>query len=61
MSLSFRCEMSVRNVTCIPIDKARCDLNASDAVFLPIVLQVQGTLDADIEGTPDNIVPGTDV
>ena len=28
-----------RNVTCIPMEKARRDLNASKAVFLPDVLQ----------------------
>ena len=33
--LAFRRETPARSVTCIPTEKARRDLNASDAVFLP--------------------------
>ena len=36
-SLSFPREMRARNVTCIPMEKARRNLNASDAVFLPLL------------------------
>ena len=37
----FADETRARNVTCIPIDKARRDLNASDAVFPPLLVYYQ--------------------
>ena len=36
-SLAFRRRNASERVRCIPTEKARCDLNASDAVFLPFL------------------------
>ena len=35
-TLAFRAKHDAKNVTCIPMEKATRDLNASDGVFLPL-------------------------